>query len=153
MIKLFTIGFTRKSASSFFEGLKKAGISRVIDTRLNNTSQLSGFAKQNDLKYFLSKIGGIDYFHELSLAPTQEILNAYKKKQISWKDYSKKYLEILRDRHVESIINRESLQDSCFLCSEDKPHFCHRRLAAEYFQSHFNNCDFHHKMTKTSIIK
>jgi uncharacterized protein (DUF488 family) len=144
MIKLFTIGFTRKSASSFFEGLKKAGISKVIDTRLNNTSQLSGFAKQNDLKYFLSKLGGIDYSHEISLAPTQDILNAYKKKQIPWEDYSKKYLEILHDRRVESIINQETLHNSCFLCSEDKPHFCHRRLAAEYFQSHFNNIEIIH---------
>ena len=144
MIKLFTIGFTRKSAATFFEGLKKAGIRKIIDTRLNNTSQLSGFAKQNDLKYFLSQIGGVDYCHELSLAPTQEILHAYKKKEISWKDYSKNYLEILQDRQVESILNPDRLQDSCFLCSEDKPHFCHRRLAAEYFQSHFNNIEIIH---------
>jgi uncharacterized protein (DUF488 family) len=144
MIKLFTIGFTQKSASSFFEGLRKARICKVIDTRLNNTSQLSGFAKQNDLKYFLAEIGSISYFHDLLLAPTQDILGAYKKKQISWQDYSEKYLEILRDRHVESITNREDLQNCCFLCSEDKPHFCHRRLAAEYFQSHFNNIEIIH---------
>jgi len=137
MIKLFTIGFTRKSASSFFEGLRKAGVTKIIDTRLNNTSQLSGFAKQNDLKYFLSEIGGIDYSHELSLAPTQEILD-------SWEDYSKKYLEILRQRHIESTLKPDSLQNSCFLCSEDKPHFCHRRLAAEYLQSHFNNIEIIH---------
>jgi uncharacterized protein (DUF488 family) len=144
MIKLFTIGFTRKSASSFFEGLRKAGVTKIIDTRLHNTSQLSGFAKQNDLKYFLSEIGGIDYSHELSLAPTQEILDAYKKKQISWEDYSKKYLAILRQRHIESTIKPDSLQNSCFLCSEDKPHFCHRRLAAEYLQSHFHNIEIIH---------
>lgn len=144
MIKLFTIGFTQKSASNFFESLKKAGITKVIDTRLNNTSQLSGFAKQNDLKYFLSVIDGIDYSHEISLAPTKEILNAYKKKQLSWEDYSGRYLEILRKRHVESIVDRDSLQYSCFLCSEDKPHFCHRRLAAEYFQSHFDNIEIIH---------
>jgi uncharacterized protein (DUF488 family) len=139
MIKLFTIGFTRKSASSFFEALKNTGIRKVIDTRLNNTSQLSGFAKQNDLKYFLSQIGDIEYSHELSLAPTQEILDAYKKKQMSWEDYSNKYINIIRNRQVEHIISQESLQDACFLCSEDKPHFCHRRLAAEYFQQHFSS--------------
>jgi len=144
MIKLFTIGFTRKSASSFFEGLKKSGVRKIIDTRLNNTSQLAGFAKQNDLKYFLTTIGGIDYFHDLSLAPTQDILDAYKKKQISWQDYSHKYLQILHKRQVESTINSDKLQDACLLCSEDKPHFCHRRLAAEYFQSHFNNIEIIH---------
>jgi uncharacterized protein (DUF488 family) len=144
MLKLFTIGFTKKSASSFFEGLKNAGISKIIDTRLNNTSQLSGFAKQSDLKYFLAKISGIDYSHELCLAPTSEILSAYQKKQMSWADYSQRYLEILQKRQVESVIDQGSLQDSCFLCSEDKPHFCHRRLAAEYFQSHFNNIEIIH---------
>lgn len=144
MIRLFTIGFTRKSAAQFFEGLQKAGVRRVIDTRLNNTSQLSGFAKQIDLQYFLSKISNIDYSHNLSLAPTQEILDAFKKKNLSWEDYSKKYLELIQNRQVESAINEENLQNSCFLCSEDKPHFCHRRIAAEYFQSHFNNIEVIH---------
>ena len=83
MIRLFTIGFTRKSAAKFFEGLKKAGVRKLIDTRLNNTSQLSGFAKQDDLKYFLDQICGIEYSHDLSLAPTKDILDGYKKKQIS----------------------------------------------------------------------
>jgi uncharacterized protein (DUF488 family) len=144
MIRIFTIGFTRKSAAQFFEGLQKAGVKRVIDTRLNNTSQLSGFAKQVDLRYFLSKVSDIDYSHNLSLAPTQDILDAYKKKNISWEDYSKKYLELIQNRQVESTIDVEDLADCCFLCSEDKPHFCHRRLAAEYFQSHFNNIEIVH---------
>ncbi len=144
MSKLFTIGFTRKSASVFFEGLKKSGVRKLIDTRLNNTSQLSGFAKQNDLQYFLGKICDIEYLHDLSLAPTQDILDAYKKKKISWEEYSQRYLEMLRVRKVESKTNPEILQGACFLCSEDKPHFCHRRLAAEYFQSHFNNIDIIH---------
>ncbi|MFZ4665421.1 MAG: DUF488 family protein [Prochlorotrichaceae cyanobacterium] len=144
MIRLFTIGFTRKSAAEFFEGLQKAGVRQVIDTRLNNTSQLSGFAKQADLRYFLSKIGDIDYTHKLSLAPTKEILDAYKKKSISWQEYSNHYLELIQQRHIESSLNVEDLQDSCFLCSEDKPHFCHRRLAAEYLQSQLNNIEIIH---------
>jgi uncharacterized protein (DUF488 family) len=144
MIKLFTIGFTRKSASRFFEGLKQSGVRKLIDTRLNNTSQLSGFAKQDDLKYFLAQICGIEYSHALCLAPTQDILDAYKKKQISWQEYSQQYLEILRQRKVESSISPDELENACFLCSEDKPHFCHRRLAAEYFQSHFNNIEIIH---------
>jgi len=144
MIRLFTIGFTRKSAADFFEGLLKSGVRQVIDTRLNNTSQLSGFAKQSDLAYFLSKIGNISYTHKLSLAPTKEILDAYKKKSISWQEYSNQYLELIQKRQIESSLSLEDLTDSCFLCSEDKPHFCHRRLAAEYLQSQLNNIEIIH---------
>lgn len=144
MAKLYTIGFTRKSASKFFEGLEKAGVRRVIDTRLNNTSQLSGFAKQADLEYFLAKICNIDYSHNLSLAPTQEILDAYKKKTMSWDDYSRQYLDLIQQRQIESSISEKDLQDSCLLCSEDKPHFCHRRLAAEYLQANFKNLEIIH---------
>jgi len=136
MVTLFTIGFTRKSAAEFFEGLQKAGVRKIIDTRLNNTSQLSGFAKQADLQYFLKKIGNIDYEHQLSLAPTKDILDAYKKKSISWEEYTHRYLALIQQRQVESILTPADLQDACFLCSEDQPHHCHRRLAAEYLQSH-----------------
>ena len=135
MIKLFTIGFTQKSALDFFEGLKKSGIRRVIDTRLNNTSQLAGFAKQSDLRYFLEKIGKIEYVHDLSLAPTKEILEAYKKKKIPWEEYSTLYLELIQKRRIEDSLDVHDLQDTCFLCSENKPHFCHRRLAAEYLKT------------------
>ncbi|WAS05798.1 DUF488 domain-containing protein [Gloeomargaritales cyanobacterium VI4D9] len=144
MIKLFTIGFTRKSAAQFFEGLKKAGVKKLIDTRLNNTSQLSGFAKQSDLEYFLDKIGQIRYEHCLPLAPTQDILDGYKKKKISWNEYEKAYLELIQKRQIESLLKPEELDNACFLCSEDKPHYCHRRLAAEYLQSRLNNLEIIH---------
>ncbi|MEG3438978.1 DUF488 domain-containing protein [Pannus brasiliensis CCIBt3594] len=144
MIRLFTIGFTKKSAEEFFEGLQKAGVRKIIDTRLHNTSQLSGFAKQADLQYFLGKIGEIDYRHETALAPTGEMLTAYKKKEISWEEYADRYLHLIGERKIESILDGESLQDACFLCSEDKPHHCHRRLAAEYLQSRRNDLEIIH---------
>ncbi|MEB3232695.1 MAG: DUF488 domain-containing protein [Leptolyngbyaceae bacterium] len=143
-IRLFTIGFTRKSAAEFFEKLQAVGVRRMIDTRLNNTSQLSGFAKQADLKYFLHKISNIDYEHNLSLAPTPDILGAYKKKQMMWDDYSRQYLNLIEQRQIESMITADHLQNACFLCSENQPHFCHRRLAAEYLQTHFNNLEIIH---------
>lgn len=144
MIKLFTIGFTQKSAAEFFGKLEKAGIRRVIDTRLNNTSQLSGFAKQSDLQYFLSQISQIEYEHHLSLAPTQDILTAYKQKKMSWEEYESHYLNLIHDRGIESILNKKKLENCCFLCSEHQPHFCHRRLAAEYLQSRFDNIEVIH---------
>lgn len=144
MIRLFTIGFTKKSASTFFEKLKQEGIKKIIDTRLNNTSQLSGFAKQADLQYFLKQIADIDYQHQLSLAPTQEMLSAYKKKTMAWEDYSRRYLDLIQQRNIEKSIEKEDLNNSCFLCSEDKPHYCHRRLAAEYLQSKFTDIEIIH---------
>ena len=78
--KLFTIGFTKKSAEEFFSRLQTAGVKRVIDVRLNNVSQLAGFAKREDLAYFLKALCDCEYRHEPLLAPTKEILNGYKKK-------------------------------------------------------------------------
>ncbi len=64
-MKLFTIGFTKTTAESFFSRLSQAGVKKVIDIRLNNASQLAGFAKKTDLIYFLKTICGIDYEHRL----------------------------------------------------------------------------------------
>ncbi|QHV00775.1 DUF488 domain-containing protein [Synechocystis sp. CACIAM 05] len=143
-IKLFTIGFTKTSAANFFGRLEKSGVRRVIDTRLNNTSQLSGFAKQPDLEYFLGKVSGISYEHQLSFAPTRDILEDYKKKRINWQDYENKYLELIRRRAVESLVNPEKIDGACLLCSEDKPHHCHRRLLAEYLKSNFGTIEVVH---------
>jgi uncharacterized protein (DUF488 family) len=129
---IHTIGFTRKSAEVFFASLGASGVRRIVDTRLYNTSQLSGFAKQDDLRYFLNKIASIEYRHEPLLAPTADILDDYKKKVISWGQYEEAYVELLRSRQIESRLRREDLNDACLLCSEADPHHCHRRLAAEY---------------------
>src|SRR5215470_59406 len=101
-IRLFTIGFTKKSAEEFFTLLQKAGVARVLDVRLHNTSQLAGFAKQDDLAYFLRAIAGIDYVHLPELAPTEDILDPYKKKKGPWKDYEPKFLELVRSRKIET---------------------------------------------------
>lgn len=134
LVNLFTIGFTQKKAEQFFETLLKAGVRRVIDTRLNNVSQLAGFTKKNDLEYLLRKIGGIEYIHILELAPTKDILDEYKKKQINWAIYEQRFNQLITERQIEKKVSSDLLDESCLLCSEAKPHNCHRRLVAEYLQ-------------------
>jgi uncharacterized protein (DUF488 family) len=138
-MEIYSIGFTKKSAGEFFGALKAAGIERLLDVRLNNTSQLAGFAKQSDLKYFLEEICGAAYEHEPLLAPTQEILDALKKQKGSWETYTDAYLALIRSRRVESAISQESFQRrTVLLCSEATAEHCHRRLALEYLQKHWD---------------
>ncbi|HNZ32369.1 MAG TPA: DUF488 domain-containing protein [Smithellaceae bacterium] len=143
-IKLFTIGFTKKTAEEFFTRLLRPGVKRVIDIRLNNVSQLAGFAKRDDLSYFLRTIGKIDYMHRPDLAPTKQILDAFKKNKGSWPVYEKDFLALLSSREVEKDIKPELLHEACLLCSEEKPVQCHRRLVAEYFHSKWNNIKICH---------
>ncbi len=144
-MRMFTIGFTRKSAERFFEMLLAADVKRVVDVRLNNISQLAGFAKKNDLIYFLEKICGMDYLHLPDLAPTKGMLDTYKKKRGSWEDYQHRFIELMEERRIEDRIKPETLEDSCLLCSEDKPHHCHRRLVVEYLNEHWgNNIEIRH---------
>jgi uncharacterized protein (DUF488 family) len=134
-IELFTIGFTRKTAREFFTSLKDAGVRCVVDVRLNNNSQLAGFSKKEDLAYFLSEIGGIKYVHLPELAPTQDILDAYKKHKGDWEIYEKQFLDLMVRRQVEKTVRPELLDHGCLLCSEHLPHHCHRRLVAEYLNA------------------
>lgn len=143
-VNLFTIGFTKKSAKFFFDTLTNAGVKRVIDTRLNNVSQLAGFTKRVDLEYFLKKIGGIDYIHILELAPTQDILDAYKKNKGDWETYEKTFLQLISDRQIEKKVSPELIDGGCLLCSEAKPHHCHRRLVAEYLSNKWGNISICH---------
>lgn len=131
-MKLFTIGFTKKSAEDFFESLKKNNVKKLIDIRLNTKSQLAGFAKQNDLKYFLQQICKIEYLYMPNLAPSKELLNGYQDKRVSWEQYEKEYIGLLEGRKILSNIDYSVFNNACFLCSEDTPEQCHRRLAAEY---------------------
>jgi uncharacterized protein (DUF488 family) len=144
MTNICTIGFSKKPLRKFVELLQKGKVTKLIDTRLNNTSQLSGFAKRDDLNFIMEMIG-VEYVHDLSLSPTIDILNAYKKKNISWEDYEKLYLGLLEDRNIKDKVN-ELTGDGvpCFLCSEDKPHHCHRRILAEYLQNFGANIKIHH---------
>ena len=143
-IKLFTIGFTKKNAKCFFTRLKSAGVARVLDVRLNNSSQLAGFAKKDDLQYFLDAIAGIGYEHLPDLAPTQDILTAFKKDKGDWSIYEEKFTQLMRDRKIEDAANRELFQHGCLLCSEDKPHHCHRRLVAEYLAEKWGGVEVVH---------
>lgn len=131
---IYTIGFTGKKAEQFFNLLKAAKVKRVIDVRLNNSSQLAAFAKKDDLAYFLKEICCIEYLHMPNLAPTEDILKEYKKKNMSWAEYEIQYNHLLKTRAVEEILSEELLASSCFLCSEQSPDFCHRRLAVEYLK-------------------
>src|SRR5262245_134278 len=135
MIKLYTIGFTGKSAQKFFELLEKNGVKKIVDTRISNNSQLSGFAKGQDLAFFARRLANIDYEHELKFAPTRELLDQYRKKQISWESYTTQYLDLLQQRDLKSWVEIDKLHESCLLCSEHSPEKCHRRLLADYLQA------------------
>ena len=143
-MKLFTIGFTKKTARRFFETLRTSGARSVVDVRLNNVSQLAGFAKKEDLAYFLKEICGMDYVHLPALAPTKEMLDQYKKERGDWKTYEARFLELMKQRRIEVTIPREAIADGCLLCSEDKPHHCHRRLVAEYLNRHWGDVEITH---------
>jgi uncharacterized protein (DUF488 family) len=143
-VRILTIGFTKKSAQSFFTTMRDSGAKRVVDVRLNNVSQLAGFAKKNDLKYFLREICGIDYTHLPLLAPTQELLDSYKKKKGEWSTYERGFLDLMRSRRIETTVPREMISDGCLLCSEERPDHCHRRLVVEYLQQSWGNVEIVH---------
>lgn len=143
-MKLFTIGFTKKSAERFFDLLRNAGVKRVIDTRLNRKSQLAGFAKETDLPFLLREICHADYLQEPLTAPTDEILKAYKGKQMEWAEYERRFKDLIATRHIEEHLKRERFDGACLLCSEDKPHHCHRRLVAEYLKDKWGDIQIVH---------
>ncbi|MCR4317402.1 MAG: DUF488 domain-containing protein [Planctomycetes bacterium] len=143
-MKLFTIGFTKKNAEQFFTKLKQPGLRRLLDVRLNNVSQLAGFTKKHDLKYFLREICNIDYIHVECLAPTQDILEAYKKNGGDWSVYEQEFLSLLESRKVEDDISMEIIDGGCLLCSEPTAENCHRRLVAEYLQSRWGEIEIVH---------
>jgi uncharacterized protein (DUF488 family) len=142
--RLFTIGFTQKSARDFFARLTEAGVRQVVDVRLNNNSQLAGFSKKEDLAYFLKEIAGIDYVHAPDLAPTQEMLDAYKKEKGDWKTYEHRFLNLMASREIEKKIEPKLVHEGCLLCSEHLPHHCHRRLVAEYLNSKWGSIRIEH---------
>ncbi len=135
-MNIYTIGFTQKNAETFFGFIKSENISTLIDVRLNNVSQLAGFAKKDDLKYFLKELCDVSYIHIPDLTPTKDILNSYKKGKISWNEYEGEFLNLMSKRHIEKILKPELLNNGCLLCSEHEPHFCHRRLVVEYLNDH-----------------
>lgn len=137
-VQVSTIGFTKSTAERFFERLATANVRRIIDVRLHNTSQLAGFAKADDLAFFLRKLVGADYLHEPLLAPTDEMLKPYKKGAISWDEYARQFLSLMAERKIEQRLKPEIFDNACLLCSEAKPHQCHRRLVCEYLNGKWN---------------
>lgn len=143
-IRIFTMGFTGKSAKEFFETLQKAGVRRVVDIRLNNVSQLAGFAKKNDLQYFLQAIAGIEYTHNTDLAPSKDILHASREKMIDWEEYAIRFKQLLQERNPVARLRPEDFDLACLLCAELLADECHRRLVAEYLKEKWGNVVIHH---------
>jgi len=143
-IQTYTIGFTKKSAEMFFTKLHEAGVSRVIDVRLNNSSQLAGFAKRDDLAFFLKSLYDIEYVHLPDLAPTKDILDTYKKHKGDWSVYEREFLELMARRGIENSTPRDIIDHGCLLCSEHTPEHCHRRLVLEYLGDHWGEIDTTH---------
>ena len=143
-LMLFTIGFAGKSAQEFFETLRKAEVRRLVDVRLNNASQLAGFTKKRDLPYFLLSLGGIAYAHEPSLAPTKDILDAYKKKRIEWVEYESRFMDLLQSRRPQDQWTPSDFDRACLLCSEATPEHCHRRLVAEFLRAQWKDLAIRH---------
>jgi uncharacterized protein (DUF488 family) len=143
-VRLYTMGFTKKPASKFFGLLKDAGAKRIVDVRLNNSSQLAGFAKRDDLEFFLRSVCDMEYVHLPILAPTKEMLDEYRKGGGDWARYEERFLDLMRERKIEHEVPREVIEDGCLLCSEAEPHHCHRRLVAEYLQEHWGDVEIDH---------
>jgi len=143
-IHVYTIGFTKKSAEQFFGKLADAGVKRIVDVRLRNTSQMAGFAKKDDLAYFAKAVAGIDYLHLPILAPSDDILDAYRKQKGPWSDYETAFLDLMAKRSIENELSPGDLDGGCLLCSEHEPKFCHRRLVAEYLDERWGKLKVEH---------
>ncbi|GGS46241.1 MULTISPECIES: DUF488 domain-containing protein [Actinokineospora] len=143
-MRIYTIGFTKKSAERFFGLLRAARADTLVDVRLNNVSQLAGFAKRDDLRFFLAELCGMAYAHRPDLAPTQDMLDAYKKNGSGWAAYEERFLELIRQRRIEHTLPTGLLDNAVLLCSEDKPHQCHRRLVAEYLAERWDDVTVEH---------
>ena len=136
MITLYTIGFTKKSAERFFGLLRDNGVKQLVDVRISNSGQLAGFAKGKDLEFFTNEICHIPYKHIVDLAPTKELLDQWHKQEVTWPKYIEIYTNNLKSREIIKKYGVKPFDGACFLCSEDTPEQCHRRLLAEYLQEH-----------------
>jgi uncharacterized protein (DUF488 family) len=144
-MEVYTAGFTQKTAAQFFESLRRVGIRRLVDVRLNNSSQLAGFSKRDDLAYFLRVICQAEYIHEPLLAPTQELFASYKKAKGSWAEYERGFLALLAERRVHERLDRHLFDvPTVLLCSEATPEHCHRRIVLEYLQNTWGGIEIVH---------
>lgn len=145
--QLYTIGFTQKSAESFFGLLRDNSVKVLVDIRLKPDSQLSGFAKARDLPYFLQHLANCDYRHMLEMAPTDELLSQYRDDK-SWSQYEIAFNKLLDQRNLVTTLDRNwwASHPACLLCSEHEPDHCHRRLVAEYMAIHWPEVQIIHLM-------
>ena len=144
-MEIFTIGFTQTSAAHFFDRLKTAGIRRLVDVRLNNSSQLAAFAKRDDLAFFLRELCAAEYVHEPLLAPTDEILGEYKKRRGGWDEYETRFLDLMAERHIEEKLGRDLFAaPTVLLCSEAEATHCHRRLVLDYLGRFWSDLEQKH---------
>jgi uncharacterized protein (DUF488 family) len=139
-----TIGYAGISAEQFFTRLREAGVHRLIDVRLSNQSQLAGFTKRNDLRYFVRQICGAEYTHVLQLAPSSDLFAYIKKNPDDWEGYEQRFINLLTNRQIERVMPRVMFDEACLLCSEASPRYCHRRLVGEYLQSHWGRVELIH---------
>ena len=142
-MRLFTIGFTKTTAEHFFGRLRSSAACLLADVRLNNVSQLAGFAKRDDLRWFADELAGMRYRHLPELAPTQDMLDRLRKEKRGWAAYEREFLDLMAARRIEALDPAE-LDGACLLCSEDTPHHCHRRLVGEYLRDHWGNFEVVH---------
>jgi uncharacterized protein (DUF488 family) len=143
-MKIFTIGFTQTSAESFFTRLSRAGVRKVIDVRLSNVSQLAGFAKRDDLRYFLEALAGIGYEHMPELAPTPELFESFKRRGGSWELFEPAFRGLIEQRRIERTLSPAAVDGACLLCSEAEALHCHRRLVAEYLRERWADVEIVH---------
>jgi len=144
-VEVYTIGFTKRTASDFFGALRRAGIQRLLDVRLNNASQLAGFTKREDLAYFLRELCGAEYVHDTRLAPTQELLADYRKRGASWEEYERRFRTLMAERQPEKLLDPSLFAvPTVLLCSETTAERCHRRLVLEHLQQHWGELQIVH---------
>jgi len=143
-VRVYTIGFTQKSAETFFNLLRQPGLARLVDVRLNNVSQLAGFTKRDDLRFFARAVAGLDYVHRPELAPTPELLGAIKKRGGDWGDYEREFLSLMARRRVDETTPKQLIDGGLLLCSEPTPERCHRRLVAEFLRSRWGDLEVVH---------
>jgi uncharacterized protein (DUF488 family) len=145
-IKIYTIGWNKKSAEEFFDLLESYEIERLLDVRQKNTSQLAGFTKKQDLGFFLRRLSGIEYHHLDFLAPTAELRKAYQESGEDWDLYVREFSHLLKERKVLERLDRDffAQKKCCLLCSEPTPERCHRRLVAEYLQGSWSDVEIVH---------
>jgi len=142
-MKLFTIGTSKKKPEEFFDLLMKNKVKTVIDVRLLD-GFYAGFAKKSDLPYFLDTIAGIEYAEMIQCAPSKELLQNYKEGKISWMEYRKQYMKIIKEREILKDFTKKKLNRACLLCAEAEPDHCHRRILAEYLKRHFDGIEIVH---------